>query len=149
MVSALKSVDFPTFGRPTIPMDRALYDILNLFRIPYFEAFFELLTFIPKYDRMSNRGKHMSVTKMHPRVAGLALELGEIMSKPDAITRPTRADRNKLMIVRDKIKDLSEDESITADEEAECDRQYLYVEATMAANVQEDFYERNGHKWAE
>jgi hypothetical protein len=81
---------------------------------------------------------------MHPKIAEIARQLLPLTENPPA--RPTKADRDKLMTLRSKIKDLAE-ESWTAAEET--DRRYLYVEATKLANKQEEFWEQNGEKWAD
>ena len=81
---------------------------------------------------------------MDSRIATLGRELLGLID--NAPTKPTSDDRRKLMVVRNKIKDLAEIELAEADE---TDRVGLYVMATVAANKQEEFYEQNGNKWAD
>mgnify|MGYP003393428728 CR=1 FL=1 len=83
---------------------------------------------------------------MHPRIAELAKEILPLTENPPE--KPTEADRSKLMSLRDKVKNLREESDITLSDSDERDRGYLYVITTREANRQEDFYERNGNKWA-
>lgn len=83
--------------------------------------------------------------EVHPQIAELAKELLPLTDNPPE--RPTKADRDKLMLVRDKIIRLPESLQLTDIEET--DRRYLYVVATSEANRQEDFYETNSYKWAD
>lgn len=82
---------------------------------------------------------------MSPRIAELARELLALTENPS--TRPTKADRNKLMAVRDNVKRLPDEVELTESEET--DRRYLYVVSTREANRQEDFWEQNGEKWSD
>ena len=84
---------------------------------------------------------------MHPRIAELARELLPLTENPPA--KPTRGDRDKLMAVRNKVKNLCDEPDIKLSESDETDRRYLYVISTREANRQEEFYENNGNKWAD
>ena len=84
------------------------------------------------------------VSTMHPSIAELARELLPMIENP--VARPTSHDRVKLMTLREEIKRLPGDCTVTLTNRDEIDRRYLYVEATKLANQQEDFYEKNG-KW--
>ena len=84
-------------------------------------------------------------TEMNSRIAEVARQLLPLTENPPA--RPTKADRDKLMSLRYRIRDLAEEEPWTVAEET--DRQYLYVVATKEANRQEEFWEGNGEKWAD
>jgi len=89
----------------------------------------------------------MAITEvMSPRIAELATQLEAFTQQQR--TQPTQQDRDALMALRNKIKRLGDGGGTTLTETEETDRQYLYVESTRAANEQEDFYERNGNKWA-
>ena len=84
-------------------------------------------------------------TEMHPKIAEVARKLLPLTENPPA--KPTKADRDKLMALRYRIRDLAEEEPWTATESADCT--YLYVVATKEANRQEEFWENNGEKWAD
>jgi len=86
------------------------------------------------------------VQSMHPRILLLSAQLLPLTESPPA--RPTQADRDALMALREQIKDLPEDPGLTLSESDETDRQYLYMAATQEANRQEDFWEKNGESWA-
>lgn len=79
-----------------------------------------------------------------PRVAAMYTELSAFTGPP--LDRPTRADRNAVMSWRGRLAAMR-DSATTEAEKA--DFAALYVMGTAAANRQEDFYERNGNKFAE
>ena len=81
---------------------------------------------------------------VNPAIAALAQELRPLIDNAPA--RPTQADRDALMAVRDKIKNFDRD---GLDATAQRDIAGLYVMSTQLANKQEDFWENNGEKWAE
>lgn len=83
--------------------------------------------------------------EMHPRIATLAVELAALTQNNPV--EFTQWDRDRLMILKTTIRDLKQ-EGLQLDEIAERDRQYLFVEATKVANLQEAFYEKNEKKWA-
>lgn len=80
---------------------------------------------------------------MHAQIAELGLKLQAILDNPPQ--RPTTSDRKTLMSIRDDIKKLAEDDLEGQDR---TDQHGLYVLATVEANRQEDFWEKNGEKWA-
>ncbi len=82
---------------------------------------------------------------MHPRIAELAKVLLPMIENP--VERPTSQDRNKLVAVREQIKRLTNEDGISLSTRDNTDRHYLYVESTLLANQQEDFFEKNGNKW--
>ncbi len=82
---------------------------------------------------------------MHPRIAELARVLLPMTDNP--VARPTLHDRQKLVAVREQIKQLPNVDGVSLTAGDETDRCYLYVEATKLANRQEEFYENNGNKW--
>ena len=84
---------------------------------------------------------------MHPRIAELARELLALTDDPPE--RPTADDRMKLMVVRDKVKNLTDEPGIELSDSDETDRQYLYVVSTREANRQEAFWEQNDERWAD
>ncbi len=90
-------------------------------------------------------GEKMSLDVMSHRVVVLAQELVQLTTNPPE--RPTEADRENLMNLRYRIRDLRSEESVTeAEENVLCG---MYVMATKEANRQEDFYEKNNNKWAD
>lgn len=83
---------------------------------------------------------------MHREIVELSAELTPLVENPPA--RPTVEDRNKLLSVRNKIKNLADDPDVTLTDSDDSDRAYLMMVATIEANRQEAFYEENGYKWA-
>lgn len=83
--------------------------------------------------------------------APVSQTVADFSAKLDGFTdqqldRPTRADRDAFMAVRDSIKDTPRD---GLSEQDNRDISFLYIRSTHMANRQEDFYEANGNKFAE
>ena len=88
----------------------------------------------------------MTRTFMHPRIAELARALLPMID--NSPEKPTQVDRDALLSLRYIIKNLSDEPGIEFSDADDIDRQYLYVESTLLANRQEEYYERNGNKFA-
>lgn len=83
---------------------------------------------------------------MHQSIQVLSNELLSLIAT--STSSFTQANRDKLMDVKKRIKKLGDNDGVTLDSQDESDRQFLYVTATQIANQQEEFYEKNGNKWA-
>lgn len=83
---------------------------------------------------------------MHQSIQALSNELLPLTTS--STPSFTQADRDKLMNIKKRIKNLGDGDGVTLDSQDESDRQFLYVTATQIANQQEEFYEKNGNKWA-